>query len=68
MGLISYHRAGVAKRQARAAIRASRQLGRALSDVQSENEQLSEIVARQDEMIARLEREVDELRRRLDAR
>jgi hypothetical protein len=45
VGLISYHRAGVAKRQARAAIRVSRQLGCALSDVQSENEQLSEIAA-----------------------
>jgi predicted RNase H-like nuclease (RuvC/YqgF family) len=67
MGLISYHRAGVAKRQARAAIRATRQLGGELTDVRSQNEQLTEIVARQDEMIARLESEVEDLRRRLDA-
>ena len=37
MGFISYHRAGVAKRQARAAIRASRRLGGALDGVRAQN-------------------------------
>jgi hypothetical protein len=44
VGLISYHKAGVAKRQARAAMRASQQLGGALRDVRSQNEQLIEVV------------------------
>ncbi len=68
MGLISYHRAGVAKRRASAAIRASRELRGELGDVQSQNEQLIEIVERQDEMIDLLEREAHDLHRRLDTR
>jgi hypothetical protein len=46
MGLIYYHRAGVAKRQARAAIRASRRLEGALGDVEAENERLAGLVER----------------------
>ncbi len=37
MGLISYHRAGFAKRQVRAGIQASRRLGSELRDVQTQN-------------------------------
>ena len=66
MGFISYHRAGVAKRQARAAIRASRRLGGALDDVRAQNEQLIEVVERQAAVIERLERELGDLRARLD--
>ncbi len=60
MGFISYRRAGVAKRRARAAIRASRPLGDELQGVQSQNEQLAEVVSWQVAMIERLKREVDE--------
>jgi len=68
MGFISYHRAGVAKRQARAAIRATRDLGDELEGVYSQSERLTEIVEQQSEMIERLEQELDDLRGRLDAR
>jgi hypothetical protein len=68
MGLISYHRAGVAQRQARAAVRASRRIGDALNDVQAQNEQLNELVNQQAEMIERLETELGELRRRIEER
>jgi hypothetical protein len=61
MGFISYHRAGVAKRQARAAIRATRELGDELEGVNSQSERLMEIVERQAEMIERLEQELDDL-------
>ena len=64
MGLISYHRAGVAERQASAAVRASRRIGDALQDVQSPNDHLIELVNQQAEMIERLETERDELRQR----
>jgi hypothetical protein len=57
MGLISCHRAGVAKRQARAAMRASRRLSRP-----RQNEELVEVVERQALMIEDLERQLDELR------
>ena len=68
MGFISYHRAGVAKRHAGAALRASRRLGGALDDVQPQNEQLIEVVDRQAAGIERLERELGDLRTRLDDR
>lgn len=60
MGLISYHRAGVTKRQARAAIRASRRLSGAFRDVEAQNEQLMAMVDQQNAMIERLERELDD--------
>jgi predicted RNase H-like nuclease (RuvC/YqgF family) len=66
MGFISYHSAGVAKRQARAAIRASRRLGDALEDVQAQNDDLNELVNRQAETIERLEAELAELRPRIE--
>jgi methyl-accepting chemotaxis protein len=68
MGLISYHRAGVAQRQARAAVRASHQIGDALNDVRAQNEQLNELVNQHAEMIERLEAELGELRRRIEER
>jgi methyl-accepting chemotaxis protein len=68
MGLISYHRAGVAQRQARSAVRASRRIGDALDDVQAQNEQLNELVNQQAEMIERLETELGELRRQIEER
>jgi hypothetical protein len=68
VGFISYHRAGVAKRQARAAIRASRRLGGALDGVRAQNEQLIEVVDRQAAVIERLERELGDLRTRLEDR
>jgi hypothetical protein len=68
MGLISYHRAGVAKRQARAAIRASRRLGGELRDVQLQNEHLLEIVERQAAAIERLERERGDVGSRIEER
>lgn len=68
MGLISYHRAGVAQRQARVAVRASRRIGDALNDVEAQNEQLNELVNQQAEMIERLETELGELRRRIEER
>lgn len=68
MGFISYHRAGVAKRQARAAVRASRRIGDALQDVQSRNDELIELVNRQAGMIERLETELEELRQRIEDR
>ncbi len=68
MGLISYHRAGAAQRQARAAVSASRRIGDALNDVQAQNEQLNELVNQQAEMIERLETELGELRRRIEER
>ena len=68
MGFISYHRAGVAKRHARAALRASRRLGGSLDEVRAQNEQLIEVVERQAEVIERLERELGDLRTRLDDR
>ena len=68
MGLISYHRAGVAQRQARAAVRASRRIGDALNDVKAQNEQLNALVNQQAEMIERLETELGELRRRIEER
>ena len=68
MGLISYHRAGVAKRRGRAAMCASRRLGRELREVQLQNEQLIEIVKRQAAVIERLERELGDLRSRIEQR
>ncbi len=68
MGLISYHRAGVAKRQARAALRASRRLSGALGKVRDQNEELVEVVERQAAMTEQLEQELDELRARLEDR
>ncbi|MGO9790689.1 MAG: hypothetical protein ACLP8S_14720 [Solirubrobacteraceae bacterium] len=68
MGFISYHRACVAKRQARAAIHATRELGDELEGVYSRSERLIEIVEHQSEMIERLEQELDHLRGRLDDR
>ncbi len=68
MGLISYHRAGVAKRKAHAAYRATRELGDEMAGVYSQSERVMEIVEYQSEMIERLERELDDLRRRLDDR
>ena len=65
MGLISYHRAGVAKRQARAALRASRRLSSALGEVRDQNE---EVVERQAAMTEQLEQELDELRTRVEDR
>ena len=68
MGLISYHRAGAAKRQARAALRVSRRLSGALGEVRDQNEELVEVVERQAAVIEQLEQEVDELRTRLEDR
>jgi hypothetical protein len=68
MGLISYHRAGVAKRQARAAMRASRRLSDELDGVRDQNEELVDVVKRQAAMIEELERQLDELRARLEDR
>lgn len=68
VGLISYHRAGVAKRQARAALRASRRLSGALGEVRDQNEELVAVVERQAAVIEQLEQEVDELRTRLEDR
>ena len=51
MGLISYRRAGVAQRQARAAVRAPHRIGDALNDIQAQNEQLNELVNQPAEMI-----------------
>lgn len=68
MGLISYHRAGVAQRHARAAVRASRRIGDALNDVEAQIEQLNELVNQQAEMIERVETELGELRRRIEER
>ena len=68
MGMISYHRAGVAKRQARAAMRASRRLRAEVDGVRDRNEELVEVVERQAVMIEELERQLDELRSRLEDR
>jgi predicted RNase H-like nuclease (RuvC/YqgF family) len=64
--LISYHRAGVAKRKARAAMRATRQLNSVLQGVEARNEELEQIVAHQASTIAWLEQELDELHRRIE--
>jgi predicted RNase H-like nuclease (RuvC/YqgF family) len=66
MWLISYHRAGVAKRQARAALGASRRLRGAVEDIRDQNEQLVDVVERQAATIEQLELELGELRARLE--
>ena len=68
MGFISYHRAGVANRQARAAIRASRRSADGLKDVRAQNERLIGAVEGQAAVIERLEREMGDLRTRLHDR
>lgn len=52
----------------RAALRASRRLSGALGEVREQNEELVEVVERQAAMIEQLERELDELRARLEER
>jgi len=68
MGLICYHRAGVAKRQARAAMRASRRLSDEVGEVRVQNEELVEVVERQAAIIEELERQMDDFRARLEDR
>lgn len=66
MGLISCQRARVGKRQARAATRTSRRLSGALDEVRHENQGLVEVFERQAAMVEELERQLDELRTRLE--
>jgi hypothetical protein len=68
MGFTSYHRAGLANRQARASLRVSRRIGDALQDLQSRNDQPIKLVNQQAERIERLGTELDELRQRIEER
>ena len=65
MGLIFYHPAGVAKRQAGPALRRSRRLCGALRDGRAQNDELRGLVELQADLIDRLGHELDELRRRV---
>lgn len=62
MGLLSYTRAGAAKRQARAALRAVSHQQAIAQDLYAQNEELARIVLEQARAIERLEEDVAALR------